>query len=118
MKNKTAFTLIELLVVIAIITILLGMFVPAFKKAKLRAETIKERQRQEQTTPSVIFNVGDVVYIDSLSITGIVNSSNVGIGPFQNPYVDILIKNTNGLPTLLERINVTLLKKIPQAEKW
>ena len=90
-KKVKAFTLIEALVIFAMVTMLIVMFLPIFN------DTYKGVIKTQ---------VGDAVYIDTLCITGIVNSYNW-------PRVTLLVKGTNGLPVQLEAIDVRLLKKVP-----
>ena len=115
MKRKSAFTLIELLVVIAIIALLAAMLIPALSRAKERAKQIN-RQKQVQTQYGTTnLQVGDMVYIEGLDVTGKVNQVTERNGLTT---VDIFVKGTNGLPALMDRVNATLLKKIPVAERW
>jgi len=113
---KKAFTLIELIIVIAIISILASAILPILIKVKNKSH---DRQHIEQTTtvnPRSIYHVGDTVSIDSLSITGTIN--NVYNRGRSSDIADIIVKGTNGMPTILERINTDLLKKVVLPEDW
>lgn len=104
MKTKNAFTVIELLVVIAIIGILASMIVPAFHRAKLRSQQLKERERTEQISSK--FMEGTTVAIDGMDVTGKVNLVNL------NGTYDILVKLEDGNIKNVERVNGNLLRKV------
>ena len=112
MKNKNAFTLIELLVVIAIIALLAALLLPALQAAKKK---VQQKQQQEQVLhPRPEVFVGDLVYIEGLDITGKVNQ----VYSYGVPSVDIMVKGTNGMPTIIEKVNTALIKKVPSADDW
>lgn len=115
MKTKSAFTVIELLVVMAIIATLAGMIYPALKIARVKANRIQSERSNKTINITSSFNVGDTVYIDGMDVTGKVNM----IWNFDNSTtVDILIKDTNGFPKTIEKINSSILKKVPSADDW
>lgn len=112
-NKKSAVTLIELLVVIAIIAIFSGM---VFSSLKLKPAREKQNQTQlEHKVYKSSFNVGDTVYIDGMDITGKVNMI---WGDDGSSNIDILVKDTNGLPKMIEKINSAILKKVPSTDDW
>jgi prepilin-type N-terminal cleavage/methylation domain-containing protein len=103
MKNRKAFTLVELLIVISIIALLCAMLIPTIDAARKRADL--------KAVP-IQFNVGDTLYIPDMGITGRVNQVWRVFG--YEPSVDMWVKGTNGLLTLMEKVNMKLLKKVPE----
>lgn len=101
MKKVKAFTLIEALVVVAIVCILLAMLIPAIAAG---------RKADLQKKAAISYQIGDAVYIESLSVTGVVNHSSVGIGWSR---VDLIVKSTNGTVTMLKEVEAQLVKRVP-----
>jgi prepilin-type N-terminal cleavage/methylation domain-containing protein len=115
MKNCKAFTLIELLIVIVIIMLLTAIVVDStlFKKRVGDQETrykANESATMSQNTNSI--NIGDMVYIDGMNITGKVNQIN------ESGMVNLLISDTNGTIRMQEGINSALLKKVVPSTNW
>ena len=110
MKKASAFTVIELLVVIAIIAILAAMLLPKLAAAKRKV------QQQQSADQTIHFKVGDVVYIDTLSITGVVSD----LDYFGIVKATLLLKGTNGIPCVFQNVDVRLLKKVPPTpeDEW
>ena len=108
MKNK-AFTLIELFVVMMILAILAGIMVPTIQKANQKYKQIHQTERG-QSSDTHQFNTGDMVYIDGMNINGKVNEV------YDNNRADLLLVGTNGVPTVMERVDIQLLKRIPSAD--
>ena len=107
MKKVKAFTLVEVMVVVAIIAILVAMIIPV----------IAAKHRHDQNRALIQFQVGDNVYIDALSVTGVVNNINVF---YDVPRATLLVKSTNGTPATIEGVDVRLLKKVPPTaeDQW
>ena len=101
MKKIKAFTLFELLMVIAIVAILAAMAIPmiAFKK-----------NHDEMQKAGILFNVGDTVYIETLSVTGVVNHMTT---IFDQSTVNLIVKSTNGVLSEFNGVDTRLLKKVP-----
>ena len=113
--NKSAFTLIELLITLALIGIIgitLAFGALAMRGCMKMNENNQSRLEQAHPDNNIIY-VGDTVYIPSLSITGVVNMRPA----FGIPFIDIMVKNTNGSPHIIKGINIALLKKITPIEK-
>jgi hypothetical protein len=110
MKNK-AFTLIELLIIFAIIFIFIGITIPAYKEAKLN---IKKRSEFNNTIKKSDIEVGSLVCLPTLNLTGTVNRVNYTLPAT----IDLLMVSTNGTPVILPNINVNLIRKINSTEKW
>lgn len=115
-NKKSGWTLIETLVIIAIVFILAGMIIPSIYRAKKKeAEQINHQKEINKTIPQI--EVGNFVYVNGMSITGRVNSIS-RLSPFVDPIVDVLVQGTNGIPVILEKINIRLLNVIPVVENW
>ena len=110
MKKANAFTLIEVFVTIAIIAFIGALLIPALAAAKRKA------QQQQSTDQPIHFKVGDVVYIDTLSITGVVSD----LDDFGMLKATLLLKGTNGVPCEFPNVDVRLLKKVPPTpeDEW
>jgi prepilin-type N-terminal cleavage/methylation domain-containing protein len=96
-KNR-GFTIIEVLVVIAIIAILTAMAIPAFVASKHKNDIGTTH------TSSFPLNVGDVVVMDGLNVTGQVN-----VIDFRES--EVIFKSDNGVITKTTVRN-KLLRKI------
>ncbi len=115
MKTKSAFTLVELLIVITIIALLAAMLLPALSAAKRKQQQQQKSQQHNvnyhDSTPvqpqNVEINVGDLVCVDTLDITGRLNQINY------NGDTIILVKGTNGSIIPFTGINKALLRKLP-----
>lgn len=118
MKNKNAFTLIELMTVICIIAIIAALLMPILSGVKTHHSnnTSTYISHTEDNSPysdnnvvnkSNQIKVGDLVYIDGLSITGKVNAIDA-----VSPFADLLTKDTNGTISVLHHINTATLTKI------
>lgn len=101
--KRNAFTFVEFLICVAIVALLAAILLPALDRAHKKAE----KERVEAITPLTRFQVGDLVYVDGLSVTGKVN--------YATEYLaDIIMPD--GKMTL--NINVKNLKKVkPQPEE-
>jgi type II secretory pathway pseudopilin PulG len=115
MKNfKSAFTIIEFLIVITTLFLFAAILIPSWNVDKHKSEKIRHKQELEQKSAEAVafaFQVGDLVYIDGLSVTGKVNS-------IHGDMVDLLTKSTNDVLTLQPNINGALLKKVTPANTW
>lgn len=110
MKTRNAFTLIELLVVIALIGILAALLASAIQRIRERSRGGSQHIEQKNNYTSVAkgekFQLGNEVVVDGMDVTGKVNAV------YANGYVDLLVKNTNGTISTVERINEALLKSV------
>lgn len=108
MKKVKAFTNVELLIVVASILIL-GSIILAVVEAPPSRDAISHNG----TNSTISIQVGDTVYIDTLSITGVVNEINEIHDRYPLPQkATLLIKGTNGIPNELQNVDVRLLKKV------
>ena len=108
--KKNAFSLVELLMLVTIIVLLFSFLLPSFFRTKVKFDEMNAEKLTRTTIElkPVELKVGDVVYVESLYITGKVNMINyVIIGSSAN----ILTIGTQG-PILLNNIDLRLLKKL------
>lgn len=113
--KKHGMTLIEILVGIAILGILAATLASVISEAKRKREEAIYQKEIQKTTSQI--NIGNFVYVNGMSITGRVNSISRP-SPFVDPIADILVQGTNGIPVILEKINIRLLNVIPVVENW
>ncbi len=107
MKKIKAFTLVEVMAVVCIVGLLATMLIPI----------IAAKHRRDKNQAQIQFQVGDNVYIDAMSVTGVVNNIN---NLYDVPRATLLVKSTNGTPATLESVDVRLLKKVPPSleDQW
>jgi len=118
MKNKNTVTLIEVLVLISIITILGALLIPTIDRAVKKSKVIQEnRHQQEEVQKPGRFQIGDIVYVDGMDVTGKINQiwGTIATG---NTTIDLIVKGTNGVPHIIEKVSIVLLKKVQIAESW
>ena len=103
MKKESGYSPIMLLMLLAIFCICLGFVVNDIQK--------KDRQKSINLSQ---YNIGDVMYIDGLNVTGKVNYVYYNHNP---TLIDLLVVGTNGTPSIIEKINTINLKKVQSVEK-
>jgi hypothetical protein len=99
MKKVKAFSIFELMALVCVLNIIVIFIILLVTNTHIHSQNKTLTQ----------FQVGDNVYIDALSITGIVDNIN---NLYDIPRATLLIKSTNGTPTSIENVDVRLLKKV------
>lgn len=107
MKNNKAYTLFEVLILISIIGLLSAISLPIFIKKSHNPESNITYTVGEST---IIYNVGDLVYIDGLDVTGKV------VDTFRT-HIDIIVKSTNGIPVIIRNLPANIFTKVIHPEK-
>jgi len=109
-KNR-GFTLIELLVVIAITSLLMGITVPALRKVKLQARSIRSMNNQKQITSALDFfaSDNDQRYPASVATVGVAGNWN-----WSDPTK--MIGDTSRSPGLHRAMSEYLRSYIPDAD--